>query len=83
MNEIPRHGKLTSPRSTYQDCLARTLHAIGLNGVQGAGKTVLVSRSRAGQFPMPRDLVHFLGHEKRRGIWVAAVSLGMNAQAIE
>jgi hypothetical protein len=34
---------------------------IGLNGVQGAGKTVLVSRSRAGQFPMPRDLVHFLG----------------------
>jgi hypothetical protein len=52
MNEIPRHGKLTSPRSTYQDCLARTLHAIEAD-------------------------------EKRRGIWVAAVSLGMNAQAIE
>jgi hypothetical protein len=52
MNEIPRHGKLTSPRSTYQDCLARTLHAIEAD-------------------------------EKRRGIWIAAVSLGMNAQAIE
>ena len=30
---------------------------IGLNGVQGAGKTFLVSRPRASQFPMPRDLV--------------------------
>lgn len=36
---------------------------IGLNGVQGAGKTVLVSRSRAGQFPMPRISFNFLGTE--------------------
>jgi hypothetical protein len=51
MSEIPRHGKLTSG-STYQDCLARTLHAIETD-------------------------------EKRRGTCVAAVPLGMNAQAIE
>ena len=32
---------------------------IGLNGVQGAGKTVLVSRSRTSLSLMPRDLVKF------------------------
>lgn len=31
LNEISRHGKLTSSRSTHQNCLARTLHAIETN----------------------------------------------------
>lgn len=48
---------------------------IGLNGVQGAGKTVLVSRSKASQFLMPRDLISI---SSERGLIL--ISIGIRSQ---